>query len=271
MSEVNFKNLHDEIKRKNLLNDATLITVDYGCDANRNNQVELLCKAMVNAAKTGPVKAEYEDRMFAVDKGATMEQTLQAWKEQAWKPYISENFKPETLARVLNLSENTDLGNTARSYKDAASVEVLITKYPEYADRIPMLQLLNAFEKSNRKNINAIGKALIQSAKRFTSGEETFPINLENMVALNEHKSKLVFALSVGVNSNKLDKRIQESELQMLRSLKPDDLTYVSDAVISAGAKIAEKHKDNGDFGKMFTQEVMNRLSQGKIFNPQRY
>jgi hypothetical protein len=33
---------------------------------------------------------------------------------------------------------------------------------------------------------------------------------------------------------------------------------------------IAETLIDTGDFGKMFTQEVMNRLSKEKIFNPQR-
>ena len=54
----------------------------------------------------------------------------------------------------------------------------------------------------------------------------------------------------------------------MLKNLQPDDLSYLSDSTIVASAKIAEKHKDSGNFKEMFSQEVMNRVSQGKIFNP---
>ena len=47
----------------------------------------------------------------------------------------------------------------------------------------------------------------------------------------------------------------------MLKSLEPDDLTYVSDAVISVGARIAERHEKDLNGGvKMFTQEMMNRF-----------
>ena len=271
MSDVNFENLYDRIKNQKLLDDAELIKVDYGVDSNRNNNLELLCKSMVNAAKNGPVKAEYEGKMFVVDTGATIEQTFHAWKEQAWKPFLSEKFPPEMLANILNLSQETDLENTARSYKDAAAVEILVTEYPEYADKLSMLQLLNAFCKSTKKSADAIVEALIQNAKRFTNGEETFPINLENMVTLERNKDMLIFALGVSVDGNKLDKRIRESELQMLKGLEPEDLTHTSDATISAGIKIAEKHKDTGDFQKIFTQEFVNRLLQGKTFNSQKY
>ena len=268
MSENNFEQLRENMKRKDLLNRATLIEVNNGLDANRFNYIDLLCKTMVDAAKTGPVKAEYEDKMFAIDKDATKEDALQAWKEHAGKPFM-EQFSPDIIAENLKLhADNTDLGDTVRSYWSAAETEILVTKYPEYNDKISMLQLLNAFKKSTRKNIDAIGDVLIQNAKKFINGEETFPPTLENMVALDKNKDMLDFAVSVGVNGHELEKRIQETELTMLKNLQPDDLSYLSDSTIVAGAKIAEKHKDSGNFKEMFSQEVMNRVSQGKIFNP---
>ncbi len=268
MGENNFEQLRENMKRKDLLNRATLIEVNNGLDANRFNYIDLLCKTMVDAAKTGPVKAEYEDKMFAIDKDATKEDALQAWKEHAGKPFM-EQFSPDIIAKDLKLNaDNTDLGDTVRSYWSAAGTEILVTKYPEYADKVSMLQLLNAFSKSSRKNTDAIAHALIQNAKRFVNGEETFPPTLRNMVELDKNKDMLSFALSVGVNTVELNKRIQETELKMLKNLQPEDLSYLSDSMIFAGGKIAEKHKDSGDFKRMFSQEAMNRVSQGKIFNP---
>ena len=268
MSENNFEQQRENIKRKDLLNRASLIEVNYGVDANRYNNIDLLCRTMVDAAKTGPVKAEYEDKMFAIDKDATKEDALQAWKEHAGKPFM-EQFSPDIIAKDLKLNaDNTDLGDTVRSYWSAAGTEILVTKYPEYADKVSMLQLLNAFNKSSRKNIDAIAHALIQNAKRFTKGEETFPPTLENMVALDKNKDMLDFALGVGVNSQEFERHLQETELKMLKNLKPENLSHLPDSIIYAGAKIAEKHKDSGDFKGIFSQEVMNRLSQGKIFNP---
>lgn len=268
MSENNFEQLRENLKRKDLLNRAALIEVDYGCDANRYNNINLLCKTMVTAAKTGPVKAEYEDNMFVVDKGATMAETLQAWKEQAGKPFL-EQFSPKALANSMKISADiTDLGDTSASYFQAASTEILVTKYPEYNDKLSMLQLLNALKKSTRKNIDAIGEALNKNAKRFIKGEETFPPTLENMVALDQNKKMLSFALGVSINSKELEKRIQETELKMLKNLQPEDLSYLSDSMIVAGAKIAEKHKDSGNFKEIFSKEVMNRVSQGKVFDP---
>lgn len=234
----------EKTNRNDLLRLAQLITVDMKGDDNRFNYVSLLCNTMSEAAKTGPVKAEFEGMMFVVDKGATMAQTLQAWKEQAGKPFV-EKFSPDILAKSQKFSaDETDLGDTSRSYWQAAEAEVLLTKHPEYADKLSMLQILNAFNKSKRKNVDVIGKALIQSAKRFTEGEETFPITLENMVALNENKDQLIFALGVGVNSSKLEKRIHDSELKMLKNLQQEDLNVVSDFMISSGLKIAEKHNE---------------------------
>ena len=268
MSENNFEQMRDNLRRKDLLNRATLIEVDKGVESNRLNYIELLCKTMVDAAKTGPVKAECEGNMFVVDKDATMAKTLQAWKEQAEKPFV-EKFSPNTLVNILKLSaDSTDLDDTASSYSQAAMAETFVTKYPEYADKLSTLQLLNAFKKGERKNLDTISDALIQNAKRFTKGEETFSPTLENLVTLDQNKKLLSFILSVGVNSHEFEKRIQETELKMLKNLKPEDLSYLSDSTIFAGVKIAEKHKDSGNFKEIFSQEVRNRVSRGHIFDP---
>lgn len=268
MSEIDFEQLRENMKQKDLLNQATLVEVDEGKDGNRFNHVNLLCKTMVDAAKTGPVKAEYGGNMFVVDKGATIAKTLQAWKEQVEKPFI-ETLKPDALANTLRFQAGSPyIDDKAQSYSQAAMVEILVTKYPEYTDKISMLQLLNAFEKSTRKNIDAIGKTLIQNTKRFINGEETFPPTLENMAALEQNKDMLSFALSIGVNSYELKKRIQETELKMLKNLQPEDVSDLPDSKISAGLRIAQKHKDKGDFEKIFVKEIKNRLSQGKMYNP---
>jgi hypothetical protein len=242
--------------------------VDKGLDASRFNYVDLLCKTMVDAAKTGPVKAECDGYVFVVDKSAKMMETLQAWKEQAEKPFW-EKFSPDRLAHILKLNADiTDLGDTASSYSEAAFTETLVTKHPEYTDKISMLQLLNAFKKSTRENIDAISDALIQNAKRFVNGEETFPPTLENMVELDKNKGMLSLVLASDVNSHELKKRIQETELTMLKNLQPDYLSCLPDSTIVASIEIAKKHKDSGNFEEMFSQEIINRVSRGKIFNP---
>ena len=263
VSEDRLIKLRYEMRRKQLLEQATLVEVETGLDTNRDNNVNLLCNAMEGAAKTGPVKAEYEGRMFVVDKGAKREDILQAWKEQAWKPYLSKEFDEQTFAGVLKSSaKNTDFGDTVRSYMNAAMTEVLVTKYPEHTDDLSTLQLLNAFRKSSRRNVDTILKALTKSAKDYIDGKETFPPTLKNMAGLDENKGLLKFALGVGVNFGKLEERIQESELKMLKNLKPEDLEAASDLEISAGIRIAERHSDAGEYGKMFAQETMKRFLQ---------
>ncbi|MBQ9272047.1 MAG: hypothetical protein IJ218_07270 [Alphaproteobacteria bacterium] len=60
------------------------------------------------------------------------------------------------------------------------------------------------------------------------------------------------------------EKRVGEVELKMLRELKPEDLRFVSDNQLAEGRKIAARHKDAGDFEKMFTNElIQNRLAKG--------
>lgn len=216
VEQLNFEKLRYKMQRKDLLKQATLVEVDNGLDVNVSNHITLLCKTMVDAAKTGPVKAEYVGKMFVVDKGASREQVLQAWKEQAWKPYLMENFNSETLINGFISSKEPDLSSSANSYRDAAVTEILVTKYPEHADKLSMLQLLNAVKKSTRENVDIIAKALLQNVNRFIKGEETFQPTLKNMKTLEENKDYLTLILGVAVKKAELEKRIQESEQKIL-------------------------------------------------------
>ncbi len=264
MSEKNIELLRDKMKR------ATLIKVDYG-SASRLEQIDLLCRTMADAAQNGPVKAEYEGHMFVVEKGETLVEVMQKWKEQAGKPFM-ETVDPDVLATSLKLHEkDTDLDDTARSFFDSAATEVLVQKYPEYIDKLSMLHLLNAFIKSSEKNSDVMCDAFRQSVRRFSKGEKTFPLTLKNMIAIDQNKLLFTVTFGHGVNRGEFEKRISEAELKMLKSLKPFDLVYLSGSVMAAGIRIAEKHKDSGNFKKMFTQEVQARLSQGKMLNPQVY
>lgn len=269
-----FDEMRESIKLKYLMEKATFVDIDNGADASRSNHLGLLCKTMVDVARFGPAKAEYEGRMFVVDKGATMEETLQAWKEQAWKPFVEAKYKAEVMEQILKLSaEDVCLDNTPTSYKEAGMTEVLISKYPESAKNLTMLQILNALKKSSGQNMDPIGKALKENVTRYTKGEETFPPTLVNMVSLDENRDLLNLSLYFNVApdpkyTRELDKRIKESELKMLKELTPEAMSYLSDSIIAGGLRIADKHKDEGDFGKKFTTEIKRRLSEGNIFDP---
>ncbi len=271
------------IKRRQLLDKAA-----YVGKVGPEKRVEDICAAMVKVANepmlgssTGKAsKGSYMGYEFVVDKGAKMEDALFAWKEQALMPRLLEQIKqqpeknyPERYAHRLSLTDdNTIIDSSADSYYDAAMAEILITKYPEHADKLTMLQLLNAYEKSGKQNTNTIGNVLRNITKKYVyKVEEKFPQTLENVITLNMNKNKLASASAFTSSEDRfaLMLRIADTELKMLRDLKPEDLQFVSDNQLAEGIKIAARHKDAGDFEKMFTNELIkNRLAKGKIFDP---
>lgn len=278
------KNTKEELlekkERQDLLKDA--ITISRKQDGIAISTSEL-CKQVVEAAKTSPVKAEDYGYVFVVRKGADLSEVLSAWKEQDCKPWLKEEkeFTPEYLAKRLQEAEFTEFGTFVDSYQEAAIVELLVTEHPEHADKISMLQLLNAYYKSEYRSYASekILKEFNNSAKRFAKGEETFPPTLENVVTFNEHRAKINFLLGGvfsydthkgGTLKADFERRIAETELKVLKSLKPEDLEYVSDKTLADGLRIAGKHKEagNGDFGKIFTTELKRRLSRVNVFDP---
>lgn len=260
-----FDEMRESIKRRDLMEKAVTVNRIRGVVV---VGIDELCKEMSEISRTLPVKSDFKGFEFVVDRNSSVSDVLQAWKEQAYKPYLEKKGDVESMAEIMvDTNKYTRIEETCRSYQDAAIVEVLLAKHPEKAKELSMLQLLNAFEKSTKRNADAVGAALIENAVRYTKGEETFPPTLANMVTLDEHKDQLVFALGVGVNSNKLNDRIKESELEMLNNLTERDLRR-PDSIIAGGLRIADKHKDEGDFGKKFTTEIKRRLSEGNIFDP---
>lgn len=261
---------HKNLRRKDLLNRAEYIS-DEGYLG-----IDNLCKKMVKAAKVGPVKSADEGYMFVVDKGATLEETLFAWKEQVRKPWLEERLKngkitPETLVKIVQKKANsTNIDNTAVSFIEAATVELLVTKYPEHADKLTLLQLINAYNKAGigSETQNKIDDLLEKNIREYMSGKETFPPSLENVVTFNNENDILLFSSTMDISTHDLEKRVAATELKMLQSLQPEDLELVSDKVLSEGNKIAKKHKESGDYGKLFLNEVKSRLAQGNTVNP---
>lgn len=267
-----------------LMKEAITINRTQGTDV---LSIDELCRQMVEAAKTSPVKAVDKEFMFVIEKGANLWEALSAWKEQALKPKLHKQIKekpkkyPAVYVNLLETyNDRTKIDCTSDSYFEAAMAEILVTEYPEHADKITMLQLLNAHNKTEYKTdiSEKILKELNKSAKRFAKGEETFPPTLQNIATLNEYRDFIDDYLLAGKFSSDayqggtlkedFDKRVAEAELKMLKELKPEDLEFVSDRLISAGSKIAAKHKDAGDFENLFVKEIKSRLAQGKIFDP---
>ena len=273
-----------ELRRKDLLNKATLVEIDFGANTSWSSRVDTLCKKMEEEAKSGPVKAEDGERMFVVEEKSNLYQILQAWKEQAYKPWLEErrqNGVPvDGMLDFLDMHDReTRIENSVTAFMQAAMVEQIIEHNPERADKITMLQLLNAYCMTEYKTDIAekLLAELNKSAEKFAKGADAFPPTLENIVTLNKQREALNFLLSGkfayddrkgGTLKADFEKRVGEVELKMLKELKPEDLAEVSDNVIFEGRKIADKHKDAGDFGKLFSDEVMKRLSQGKVFDP---
>ncbi len=278
------------IKRRQLLDKAA-----YVGKVGPEKRVEDICAAMVKVANepmlgssTGKAsKGSYMGYEFVVDKGAKMEDALFAWKEQALMPRLLKQIEekpeyyPEEYAhRLESYDDKTKIDSSADSYYDAAMAEILVTKYPEYADKLTMLQLLNALSKTEYKTdiSEKLLAELNKSAEKFAKGAETFPPTLENIVTLNKQREELDSLLSGkfgydayegGTLKADFEKRVGEVELKMLRELKPENLQFVSDNQLAEGIKIAARHKDAGDFEKMFTNELIkNRLAKGKIFDP---
>ncbi len=265
------------IKRRQLLDRAV-----YVGKVGPEKRVEDICAAMVKVANepmlgssTGKAaKGSYMGHEFVVDKGATIEDALFAWKEQALMPRLLKQIEekpeyyPEEYAhRLESYDDKTKIDSSADSYYDAAMAEILVTKYPEYADKLTMLQLLNAYEKSGKQNTDTIGNVLRNITKKYVyKVEEKFPQTLENVITLNMNKNKLASASAFTSSEDRfaLMLRIADTELKMLRELKPEDLQFVSDNQLAEGRKIAARHKDAGDFEKMFTNElIQNRLAKG--------
>ena len=273
-----------ELRRKDLLNKATLVEIDFGANTTWLSRMDTLCKKMEEEAKSGPVKAEDGERMFVVEEKSNLYQILQAWKEQAYKPWLEERRQKgvpvDDMLDFLDMHDReTRIENSVTAFMQAAMVEQIVEHNPERADKITMLQLLNAYCMTDYQSDIAekLLAELDKSAEKFAKGAETLPPTLENIVTLNKQREALNFLLSgkFGYDAYKggtlkadFEKRVGEVELKMLKELKPEDLAEVSDNVIFEGRKIADKHKDAGDFGKLFSDEVMKRLSQGKVFDP---
>ena len=266
-----------------LMKEAITINRTQGTDV---LSIDELCRQMVEAAKTSPVKAVDEEFMFVIEKGANLWEALSAWKEQALKPKLHKQIKEKPkkypavyVNRLETNNDRTKIDYTSDSFYDAAMTELLVTKYPGHTDKITMLQLLNAHNKADLDSdiSKKISKEFNKSAEKFAKGEETFPPTLQNIATLNEYRDSIDFLLAGkfgydayqgGTLKEDFDKRVAEAELKMLKELKPEDLEFVSDRLISAGSKIAAKHKDAGDFENLFVKEIKSRLAQGKIFDP---
>ncbi len=259
-----------DLRRKDLLNKATYISNEEYLG------IDNLCKKMVDSAKFGPVKSADDGFMFVVDKEATLEETLFAWKEQVRKPWLEERVKngelsPETLVKIVQKrADQTNIDNSAVSFMEAATVEFLVTKYPEHADKLTMLQLINAYKKAEigSEAQLKINDLLEKNAREYMSGKETFPTSLENVITFNNESVILLASSTIDIGAHDLEKRVAETELKMLQGLQPEDLELASDKVLSEGNKIALKHKESGDFNKMFKNELLSRLADGKTFNP---
>jgi len=229
---------------------------------------ELLQKMVHTAAqKHAPVRTEWNGIKFGIEADMPMGVALQVWKDKACKPLFEKDDPQELADSLKDCSKNTRINNTAQSFQEAALTEILVSKHPEHANELTTLQLLNAMYRArDEKTVGKIEEALDASLAKYIEGEKTFPITLQNVVTLQ----KLTDSWSVMKlkDTQKLENRIEQTELEMLKNLKPEDLRGISDKLLADGNQIALKYKDKGDFGKLFQQELFERLSSGKVFNP---
>ncbi|MBR2299262.1 MAG: hypothetical protein IJ870_01650 [Alphaproteobacteria bacterium] len=257
----------ERVKRKQLLDRALFVP----CEVSKGQRlsVDELLKQMVktSAERKLPVKSEFEGHEFSIDAGMPMGPALKAWKDQACMPWLEE-MPPQDVADVLNdTSKATRIENNSRSFQEAAAVEILVTKYPEHADKLTTLQLLNSFYRAKEENVGNLETALDASLNKYLAGEQTFPVTLQNVVTLQQLRES--YSAMKLEDPQKLNDRMAQTELEMLQNLTPNDLTYVSDKLLADGFKIAQKHKEKGDFTQIFQNELMqNRLGKGNIFDP---
>ena len=142
----------------------------------------------------------------------------------------------------------------------------MVTKYPEHAGELTTLQLLNSFYRAKEENVGKLETALDASLDKYLTGEQTFPVTLQNAVTLQQlPESYSAIKLE---DKQKLNDCMQKTELQMLSNLTPEDLTGISDRLLADGFKIAQKHKNKEDFSKIFQNELMQRLANEKILDP---
>ena len=256
-----------DLRERELMSRA--IYVPWGGSLQQYSSVDELLQKMVQTAaqKHAPVKTKWNGIEFGIEADMPIELALKVWKDKACKP-LFEKDNPQVLADSLkDCSKNTRINDTAQSFQEAALAEILVSKHPEHTDELTMLQLLNAmYRVRDEKAAGKIEEALDASLAKYIAGEKTFPITLQNVVTLQKlSDSWSVMKLK---DTQKLENRIEQTELEMLKNLKSKDLKGISDKLLADGNRIALKHKDKGDFGKIFQQELVERLSSGKVFDP---
>ena len=250
------------------------VTVDNKEDGRYLSENEL-CRRMVEAAQTNKAaKAEYNGETFVIGSGTNQQGALYELKEQILKPWLTEKLEqgmvtPEDLIDIVQKGVGRKYDEISwSSFKEATAVELLVTKYPEHADKITMMQLANALSKAvsirDKETYEKLNKALVDSTRRFINGEENFPPTLENVVALRMASDEIIFNAGIAIFQSQFDKRMAETEEKMLQSLKPEDLRGKSAYILGAGLAIADKHKGAGEASKMMYSEMMRQNKEFK-------
>lgn len=232
-----------KINMQNLKRNAVYIDPSSEYFSNHEELLERVSEASFEYQK--PISSEWNSNRFYVAANSTYEKTCQAYIEQVLK--LQDKSYEELKSQVDDISEGYSDTTLRRPYYNALNyktLEAIVEQYPEKADTLDTIQLHDLYLSSleNRKKLN-IEPLLKKSITEYMSGKETFQPTIYNVASLSDVKE---FAFKSGMYSiEDLDKRIAQTEQEMLKTLDKPLLYSLSSKDLSYVEKVAAKHPED--------------------------
>ncbi len=228
---------------QNLKKDAVYIDPSLKNFANAERMLEYMSEASFHYQR--PVSSEWDSKQFYIEANSTEEKACESFIEQVLRP--QDKSYEELKSQVDDIAEGYSDTTQRRPYYNALNYktsEAIVEQYPEKADTLDTIQLhdlyLSSLEIGKKINMEPLLK---KSITEYMSGKETFKPTIYNVASLSDVKE---FAFKSGMYSlEDLDKRIAQTEQEMLKTLDKPLLFSLSNKDLSYVGKVAAKHPED--------------------------
>ena len=234
-------------------------TIHFDSEKKYYQDAEALLKEMSEASfEYGkPISSSWNGTEFVIEARSSHKKACEAWVEQTF------DLKHSTFEELNMFSTGDFLVNSPEKgvlyeAQDRKIAEAILVNYPEKADTLNTIQLHGVYLSNfgNNKGTNA-ESLLRKSIDDYMSGKETFKPNIYNVAQLSDVRE---FAFKTGMYSlEDLDKRIAQTQKDMLATLDDRRLKYLSDDALLFVSQIAEKHPEDE------TAKGIRQTTQGLI------
>ena len=170
--------------------------------------------------------------------------------------HISMLLTPATVCLAIPLYEQLQLFSTGDflinvpdkgilyETQDRKIAEAIMVNYPEKAETLDTIQIHGVYLSNFGNNRGNTAETLLRkSIDEYMSGKETFKRNIYNVAQLGELRE---FAFKSGMYSlEDLDKRIAETQKDMLATIDERKIRFLSDDALTFVSQIAEKYPED--------------------------